>query len=244
MLPASRDRYRRADPSRRPRHGGFTILELLIVMSIIVALAGFAITTIQGAMQRAAIARAKAELALLAQALEDYKRYYGDYPQTGPSLANAQKVTRNASGVSSGPGLATTAARLFNALIGVYGPTNFNTRLNGPIFIDVSRFTLEVPFSSSTQTTTNSLSTFGVPTGSPPAKPAQNNSILDPWGNRYLYFYYQPGGAAKWQAPSYVLYSTGPDGSSTLLPSATGVFTGTNQTSGDNADNIYADNLP
>ena len=68
--------------------------------------------------------------------------------------------------------------------------------------------------------------------------------FVDPWGNRYLYFYYQAGGAARWQAPSYVLYSTGPDGLSTVLPGATGVFTGTNQTSGDNADNIYADKLP
>src|SRR5512140_2597706 len=63
--------------------GGFTLIELLLVMSIIVALAGFAVVGIVGAQQRAAIARAKSELALLAQALEDFKRHYGDYPQTG-----------------------------------------------------------------------------------------------------------------------------------------------------------------
>ena len=231
-----------AHPARRPF--GFTLIELLTVMAIVVLLAGLGVGMLIGAKQRAAIARAKAELTHLSQALEAYKRHYGDYPQTGPSAANGQKVTIGTSGFSNGPGLATAPARLFNALIGVYGPTNFNTRLSGPTFVDLSKLTLEIPFSSATLTTPNSPATFGVASGTPPTKPAQNNAFVDPWGNRYLYFYYQPGGAANWRAPSYVLYSTGPDGLSTILPGATGVFTGTTQTSSDNADNIYADKLP
>lgn len=230
---------------RDPCLTGFTLIELMTVMAILVILAGFGIGAIVGAKQRTAVARAKAELAHLSLALEAYKRHYGDYPETGPSAANAQKVTLPASGVSTGPGLATTPAKLFNALIGVYGPTNFNARLNGPTFVDVSKLTLEVPFSSSTLTTTNTLATFAVPTGTPPTKTPVNNAFVDPWGNRYLYFYYAAGGAARWQAPAYVLYSTGPDGLSTVLPGATtGTFTGTTQTSSDNADNIYADKLP
>ena len=74
-----------------------------------------------------------------------------------------------------------------------------------------------------------------------------NNALLDPWGNRYLYFYKVatvPGRPAVWTAPSFVLYSTGPDGASTTLPNPAGVFSGTTQTTGDNADNLYSDKLP
>ena len=149
---------------RDRRLSGFTLIELLAVMAIIVLLVAFSVNGIQGAKQRAAIGRAKGELAHLSQALEAYKRHYGDYPQAGPSAANAQKVTLAASGASAAArSLATPAARLLNALIGVYGPTNFTTRLSGPTFVDVSKLTLEVPFSSSTQTTTNTLAAFAVP---------------------------------------------------------------------------------
>jgi type II secretory pathway pseudopilin PulG len=219
------------------------LIELLMVTAIIVTLAAFAVGGIIGAKQRAAMGRAKGELALLAQALEDYKRHYGDYPETGPSAANAQRVTLAANGLSAGPGLATTPARLFNALIGVYGPASFTNRLNGPTFVDVTRLALEIPFSSAALTTSNLPTTFAVPAGSPPAKPAANNSFVDPWGNRYLYFY-KPSATARWNASSYILYSTGPDGASTIRPDATGLFSGTTQTTGDNADNLYADKLP
>jgi prepilin-type N-terminal cleavage/methylation domain-containing protein len=221
----------------------FTLIELLIVISIIAILIGLTLGLVQGAKQRANIARSKTELAHLAQALEDYKRHYGDYPQTGPSPANAQRVTVNANGVSSGPGLATVPARLFNALIGVYGPANFTTPISGPVIAAVDALNLEIPFSSANLTTTNSRVTFAVPSGTPPIKSAQNNSFVDPWGNRYLYFY-KPSLVAQWRADgAYVLYSTGPDGLSTQHPGATGLFTGTSQTTGDNADNIYADKL-
>src|SRR5205807_1520033 len=70
--------------------GGLTLIELMTVMAIITLLVAFGVAAIQGTKQRAAIARAKSELSLLAQALEDYKRHYGDYPQTGAAgQANA-----------------------------------------------------------------------------------------------------------------------------------------------------------
>jgi prepilin-type N-terminal cleavage/methylation domain-containing protein len=225
----------------------FTLLELLVVIAIVAILAAFTLGLVQGSKQRANRARAKAELTHLAQALEDYKRHYGDYPQTGPSAANAQRVTVVANGVSAGPGLNTTPALLFNALIGVYGPVLNPTQgprapVNGPTFADVSLLTLEIPFSSGTLTTNNLRTTFAVPTGSPPVKTALNNSFVDPWGNRYLYFYKRTPTAA-WTPPAYILFSTGPDGASTVLPAANGLYSGATQTTGDNADNIYADKL-
>ncbi|HVS51667.1 MAG TPA: prepilin-type N-terminal cleavage/methylation domain-containing protein, partial [Opitutaceae bacterium] len=221
--------------SRVGRSRAFTLVELLTVIAVIAILASLAVGLIRGAQQRAMLARAKSELALLTQALEAFKRVYGDYPQTGPSAANSQRVTGTV-----GPGLASAQAVLFNALIGVYGPAgSAGGRLNGPLLVDISKFTLEVPLASS------DLATFAIPVGTPPAKPAVNNAFVDPWGNRYLYFYKRSGAAASpWSAPAYVLYSAGPDGASTNLPSSVGFFSGTSRTAGDNADNLYADQLP
>ena len=205
-------------------------------MSIIVALVGFAAVGIVGAQQRAAIARAKSELAVLAQALEDYKRHYGDYPQTGAAAQANAAVTATI--------VATQAqALLFNALTGVYAPTNFTTRVNGPIFVDVSKFSLEAALNATT---------FAIPTGAPPVKQPVANSFLDPWGHRYLYYYKRATAplangqpvTSPWLAPAYVLYSAGPDGAQTPPPVTTGLYAGTTQTSGTNADNIYADKLP
>ena len=207
-----------------------------MVMSIIIALMGFTVVGIIGAQQRAAITRAKSELALLAQALEDYKRHYGDYPQTGAAAQASQTVTATI-------GATQAQALLFNAITGVYAPTNFTVRVNGPVFVDVSKFTLEVALNTAT---------FAIPTGSPPVKQPVANSFLDPWGHRYLYYYKRatpPPASGQpvtspWLAPAYVLYSAGPDGAQTLPPVTTGLYAGTTQTSGTNADNIYADKLP
>jgi prepilin-type N-terminal cleavage/methylation domain-containing protein len=228
MLSVRRSVSRRAVRCRG--EAAFTLVELLTVIAVVAILAGLAFGMIRGAMQRAATQRAKSELATLVQALEDYRRHYGDYPETGPSAANAQKITALV-------GQTQVPALLFNSLIGVYGPTGVaGGRINGPVFVDLARLTLEVPLTAAT------LTTVAVPTGSPPAKTAVANSFVDPWGNRYLYFYKRTATAA-WTPPGYVLYSSGPDGASTILPNATGIFTGTTQTTGDNADNLYASKL-
>jgi prepilin-type N-terminal cleavage/methylation domain-containing protein len=216
------------------RSPGFTLIELLTVIALIALLTSLSVGLVRGAKQRSLAARARSELGVLAQALEEYKRLYGDYPQADASAANSQRVTGTA-----GPGLATAQARLLNALVGVYAPADFGTRLNGPTLVDVSSLTLELPLSAA------DLTTFALPVGNPPAKPAVNNAFVDPWGNRYFYFYKRPGAApSSWSAPSYLLYSAGPDGAATNLPSPAGLFSGRNRTSGDNADNIYADQLP
>src|SRR3954470_17794122 len=100
--------------ARRSGLSAFTLIELLTVIALIAILVSISVGIVRGAKQRSATARAKAELALLAQALEDYKRRYGDYPEAGRSAANSQRVSG-----TSGPGLATAQAILFNALIGV-----------------------------------------------------------------------------------------------------------------------------
>lgn len=227
-------------PARRARcPSAFTLIELLVVIAIIMILIGLTLGLVQGAKQRANIARAKSELAHLAQALEDYKRHYGDYPQTG-AAAHATAAVAAAIGTTQAEAL------LFNALTGVFGPSRFTAadHLNGPVFVDFTRLTPEIALPTAT---------FAVPTGSPPQKLVVPNSFLDPWGRRYQYYYRTaaPVNAAgttnvtnTWQAGGYVLYSVGPDGLEATTPArATGLYSGTTQTTGTNADNIYADKL-
>lgn len=103
---------------RTPRSAGFTLIELLTVIAILAALSGIAFGVVRGVKQRAAIAQAKAELAALSQSLEEYKRQYGDYPQTAAS-----------------------PEKLFQALNGALGPTGA-TLTNGRRFITAANFRL------------------------------------------------------------------------------------------------------
>ena len=75
----------RAGIRRRHARGGFSFLEVLVVIAIIVTLAAIALGIAQGVRQYAAMARARADLAVLGQTLEQYRRQYGDYPQTADS---------------------------------------------------------------------------------------------------------------------------------------------------------------
>lgn len=223
---------RRSPASPRPKTG-FTLVEVIVAIGVAAILAGFSVSMLRASKQRSHVAQARADLAALSQALEAYKQRYGDYPQTGASTQATITPTATV-------GQATAQAQLFNALIGVYGPTSFSARVNGPMLVELSRFTLEVPLTATT------MSQAGIAKGAPPAKEAVANAFLDPWGNRYMY-YYRPAPVAgrpavnTWAQPGYLLYSAGPDGTHTAPNIATGVFTGTNaQFTGLNADNIYA----
>ena len=65
---------------RSTRVGGFTIIELLIVMAIIIVLAGLIIGTSGYVQKKGARSRAEAEIAAFSAALESYKADNGVYP--------------------------------------------------------------------------------------------------------------------------------------------------------------------
>lgn len=71
--------------TRRRAHGGLTLVELLVVIAIITTLAAIAFGIVQGVRQYAAAARARSDLAVLSQTLEQYRHQFGDYPQTADS---------------------------------------------------------------------------------------------------------------------------------------------------------------
>ena len=113
--------------NRQERERAFTLIELLVVIGIIAILSAITLGVVKGVNERAAIGQAKTELAALAQALEGYKRQYGDYPQT------------------------TTASVFLQSLIGKTWPTG--SPMLGKQFIEITKFTTSAdPFSVTTAT--------------------------------------------------------------------------------------------
>ena len=60
--------------------GSFTILELLVVITIIIVLAGLILSTVGYVQKKGARSRAEAEIAAMSAALESYKADNGVYP--------------------------------------------------------------------------------------------------------------------------------------------------------------------
>jgi len=200
----------------RDARRAFTLIELLTVIAIIGILAGITFGVARGVQERSAIQQARTELATLSTALENYKRQYGDYPQTG-ALTTA--------GVESSPFLGSIAATssqaaLFNALGGKIGPKLANFA-NGKVFVELAKFRLET---ADLPILTNDT--------------VVANAFLDPWGRRYIYAYRNAGAPGTWTAPSFALFSVGPDGKVKAGdPTNTGAI---DYAHVDNLDNIYS----
>lgn len=65
------------------RQAGFTIIEMLIVVTILAMLAGILIPVLEDAAQSSRDARRASDLKNVQAALESYKRVVGTYPSTG-----------------------------------------------------------------------------------------------------------------------------------------------------------------
>ena len=99
--------------SSKPK--GFTLIELLMVIAIILILAGITFGVSRGAQNAQARTKAKAELAVISQSLEQYKSVNGDYPWvTGiDGVARAKDLAKalmgwkefSRSGTSAGSGI-------------------------------------------------------------------------------------------------------------------------------------------
>jgi prepilin-type N-terminal cleavage/methylation domain-containing protein len=172
---------------------GVTLIEVLIVISIIFVLFGITAKVTDGVQQRAEKTKAQAQLAILAQALENYYAYYGDYPW-----------------IESKNG----ATELYQALIGNRRPTgNFRmiehalhkevdplANKKGPVFITLDQMNLwakPIPQLPKTLDTQN-----------------KENYFVDPWGLPYVYKYKKAYAGAKgheWEKYGYVLMSHGFD---------------------------------
>lgn len=72
---------------RRRRRGGFTLVEILVVIGIIVLLAGILVPLVGRAMRQAKQTRTAADLQSIATAIEAFKTDHGYYPGAEPTIA-------------------------------------------------------------------------------------------------------------------------------------------------------------
>ena len=66
-----------------PRPSGFTLIELLVTVTVIALLAGLTLAAVGGVNQKSSRDKAKAEIAAISNALEQYKSVNDTYPAAG-----------------------------------------------------------------------------------------------------------------------------------------------------------------
>ncbi len=69
-------------PESSMRNGGFTLMELMVVIAIIVLLAGIMVPNLAGRIEKAKITKAEADIAAIEGALAMYETDTGRYPPT------------------------------------------------------------------------------------------------------------------------------------------------------------------
>lgn len=203
------------EPVRKRRQAGFTLIELLMVIAVILVLAGITFGISRGVQNAQARAQAKAELATLAQAIEQFKSRYGDYPW---AAGNPGAVNANGN-------------QLFKALAGYMA---FDTSGANPNFRQ--KTAVEIPDAgpeSLIDPTKISLNSSSLPAD--PETVPDDFRFLDPWGKPYVYRY-KSGNSDGWERFGYVLFSTGSDGEAGPEIPASGEIPAEDDAS---LDNIY-----
>ena len=172
------------------RQQGFTLIELLMVIAVILILAGITFGISRGVQNAQARTKAKAELATISQAIEQFKSRYGDYPWHqgggGDSTDNNKMLLYALTGrmVLADPSPTDNTTEI--AAIEVTDEAQID---KNPKFLDDSKFSTTKIGQSST-------------------------NLLDPWGNPYIYWYKWDNSPEAWDVFGFHLYSTGPKGSS------------------------------
>lgn len=221
---AAASAVRGSGPRGRVRRAAraFTLLELLLVMSILAILASITLVVGRGITERSKVAQAKAEMAVLAAALEQYKQQYGDYPWTPDGVDGGLAIDGG--------------AILFNALGGNVGPRSNKLGQKGRVFVDFDRFTLA------------SRDEDDLPNTADASDPTEIkvNWFNDPWGEWYYYRYRRSSSDGVWKSRGFLLYSHGPDGKCNVGDSdepATPFRTGLLEEFPAGTDEINRDNL-
>src|SRR5688572_10898362 len=88
------NRHRAARGQRRRGAGGFTLIEMLVVIGIILVLAGLLIPAVNSAAGRASRATAVSDLQVIATGLEAYKKDFGEYPRVRKAVGITTALDR------------------------------------------------------------------------------------------------------------------------------------------------------
>jgi len=171
-----------ASSPRRHFVDAFTVIELLIVMSVIIVLAGLVLGTSGYVQKKGQRSRAEAEIAALSAALESYKADNGIYPREASSDALDPRL--------SGDPNAYQAASLF-----LFKELSGLDENGAPVAGAKSYFAFKPQMLSGLRSTGGNVSTI--------------TGIRDPFGNHYGYSTANQVDSAKGYNPTFDLWSTG-----------------------------------
>lgn len=200
-IPPSSQSCRVTSVRSRIAPSGFTLVEILVVISIIAVLASIVIGVQKQVFDKQTTNRAKGELQTIALALEQYKLKYGDYPWINSGGATFSEEE---------------GRLLYKALVGLAVPRKVSGGLRleevdggsseaGPAFVDASKLSVEIDDDDVRISDSQAI-------------------FLDPWDNPYEYYYIEAGSSLPknprdrfelWSSKSFVILSKGPDGEKT-----------------------------
>ena len=169
------------------RQQGFTLIELLMVITVILILAGITFGISRGVQNAQARTKAKAELATISQAIEQFKSRYGDYPWHKEGEVDTNKTL-----------LFALTGRM---ILADPSPTDNTTEIAAIEITDEAEIDKNPKFLDDSKFSTTKIG-------------QSSTNLLDPWGNPYIYWYKWDNSPNAWDVFGYHLYSTGPKGSS------------------------------
>ena len=179
--------------------GAFTIMELLVVISIIITLAALILGTAGYVQKKGARSRTEAEIAALSAALESYKADNGAYPR---DTANNTTDTLDPRihGDATAKIYQDASLYLFSQLSGLDSSQT-------PIASAKSYFNFKPQMLGGTRNAAGNVTVVAF--------------IRDPFGNSYGYSTANQAGSSKGYNPTFDLWSTAGTGSTTSPPDQT-----------------------
>ena len=196
-----------------------------MVIAVILILFGITFGISRGVQNAQARTKAKAELAAIAQGLEQFKAAHGDYPWAAETAIGGA-AGRNAN-----------SNQLLRALMGWMKFERTGTTVNFTL-----KATDEVPSEGPRSYIDPTKLGLSDPDTLSLSLPPDELYLTDPWGNAYVYLY-RTDDSAEWENFGYILFSMGPDG--TLSTSGLDLNKGTmtrahRDQEQENFDNIHA----
>ena len=195
---------------------GFTLVELLVVLVIIMILTGMVLAAAGYVSKKGGRTRAEAEMAALTAALESYKGDNGNYPRdtsTGNSITDSLEANKIEAGDPTR--YAAASQFLYGQLSGDYDNSNPNASTNYNYAVDTNEAANRVYFNFppgmlSIITTTTGKAPIKGGGGPPPKAGTVVNFIRDPFGYPYGYSTAgQQGDSNKGYNPTYDFWTTG-----------------------------------